>query len=220
MQIIRLLAIGAVSLSVGVMAGGALAQQFQVSAYGGWQSAPHSVVEVTDGTSFTAGWEGKSFEAPIYYGLRGTWWLDEMGLPNTGLSIDFSHTKVYSDDETRAEAGYDVLEFTDGLNNLTANLLYRFEPIGVVTPYIGAGAGVVLPHVEVTRPSGTTFEYQYGGPSVQVQAGLSYQFTENWSAFVEYKGNYSWVDVEIDSGDRLATNIVTNAVNLGVSFHF
>lgn len=202
-------------------AGPAVAQQqFQVSVYGGYQGASHSGVTTTDGDSFTAGWEGKPFQFPTYYGARGTWWLDDVGLPNTGLSIDFAHVKVYADDETLAESGYSVLEFTDGLNVLTVNALYKFWPESAFRPYVGAGVGITIPHVEVTRGPDETFEYQYGGPAIQAQFGVEYRFNESWSAFAEYKGNYSMVDVAIDNGERLKTNLVTHAVNVGVSYHF
>ena len=77
-----------------------------------------------------------------------------------------------------------------------------------------------MPHVEVTRASGRTFEYQFGGATIQAQAGVKYQLTEKWSMFAEYKGNYSFVDVDIDSGASLKTNILTHAVNFGVSYKF
>lgn len=209
------------ALMPALAAGSASSQDFQISAYGGWQSAPHSHVTVTGSNpeEFTTGWDGKSFEMPPYYGVRGTWWMDSVGLPNTGLSIDFSHSKVYSLAEDRP-AGWTKFEFTDGLNVLTANLLYRFDGFGGFVPYVGAGAGITIPHVEVTRSSGSTFEYQHGGPAAQIQAGVEYRFTENWAVFAEYKGNYSLVDVEIDGGDRLKSNIITNAVNVGVSLSF
>jgi lipid A oxidase len=200
---------------------GAAAQQFQVSAYGGYQTAPHSGVNITDGTQFTTGWDGKSFANPIYYGVRGTWWLDGLGLPNAGLSIDFSHTKVYSDPGSwPASEGFTHFEFTDGLNLLTANAFYRFSTEDQFRPYVGVGAGISIPHVELTRSSGTTSEYQYGGATVQLTAGFDYMLTENWSVFAEYKGNFSMVDVAVDSGDRLSSDIITNALNFGVSFHF
>lgn len=198
--------------------GGANAQQFQVSAYGGWQTAPHSNVTVTDGTEFWTAWEGRSFDMPPYYGARGTWWLDGLGMPNAGLSIDFSHAKVYGAPEDRP-GGWTHFEFTDGLNLLTANAMYRFSD-DAFRPYVGLGLGITVPHVEVRRTEGTTHEYQFGGATFQVTAGAEYMLTENWSVFAEYKGNHSWVDVAIDSGDRLKTNIITNALNVGVSFHF
>ncbi|KQW31569.1 lipid A oxidase [Rhizobium sp. Root274] len=195
--------------------------EMAISVYSGFQTAPHSDIDLSDGTDFRAGWEGKSFESPPYYGLRGTWWMDDLGRPNLGLSVDFSHSKVYADDETLASSGWSHFEFSDGLNLLTLNALYRMPIAGTkFVPYVGAGAGVNVPHVEVTRGSGKTFEYQFGGATLQAQAGVAYKFTKNWAAFLEYKGNYSWVDVDIDSGTTLKTQILTNAVNVGVSYKF
>ncbi|NKN38595.1 porin family protein [Agrobacterium sp. a22-2] len=198
--------------------------EMAISIYGGAQTAPHSDVTVsgpTAPTSFNAGWEGKSFSAPPYYGARATWWLDNLNRPNLGVSLDFTHAKVYADDETLAEAGWDHFEFSDGINLLTLNALYRMPmENSKFVPYVGAGVGINIPHVEVIRPSGRTWDYQVGGMTLQAQAGVSYQMTERWSVFAEYKGNYSFVDVDIDSGDRLETDIITNAVNLGVSYHW
>ena len=195
--------------------------EMAVSVYGGFQTAPHSTVSVSGQADFSAGWEGKSFEMPPYYGVRGTWWMDGLGKPNLGLSIDFTHAKVYADSATLTAANWSRFEFSDGLNLLTVNALYRFPIEGSkFVPYIGAGVGINVPHVEVTRGSGSTFNYQLGGATVQAQAGVSYEITERWATFVEYKGNYSWIDVDIDSGASLKTNVLTNAVNLGVSYKF
>lgn len=191
-----------------------------LSVYGGWQTSPHSGVDVTDGTHFTAGWDGKSFQMPPYWGVRGTWWLDEWGYSDVGIALDYSHAKIYSRGSTLREAGWSHFEFTDGLNLATANLLYRFSGDRDWTPYLGVGLGANIPHVEVTRPSGKTSDYQFGGITGQALLGLDYKLTENISAFTEWKFNYSQVDVEIDSGDRLKTDVITNAINVGISYHF
>lgn len=208
--------------ATGTIYAGAAAADMQLSVYGGLQGAPHSKVDVSDGTSFTGGWEGKSFASPPYYGGRLTWWLNDLGHPNFGVSLDYTHDKVYADRATLAASpGWTHFEFTDGLNLVTANAIYRFQQDGRKwTPYLGAGAGINIPHVEVTRPSGSTFDYELGGLTLQAQAGISYQITDRWSAFAEYKGNYSLVDVPIDGGDTLKTKIITNAVNLGISFQW
>jgi lipid A oxidase len=200
----------------------ALAGDIEISAYGGYQTAPHSKVEVSDQPDFTAGWEGKSFASPPYWGVRGTYWFEGGALSNLGLSLDYTHDKVYADDETLQKSGWSHFEFTDGLNLLTLNALYRFplESLPELTPYVGAGAGINVPHVEVTRASGKTFEYQFGGATLQAQAGISYAITKNWSTFLEYKGTYSFVDVDIDSNAKLKTDVKTNAVNLGIAYKF
>ncbi|SMD16721.1 outer membrane beta-barrel protein [Rhizobium sp. RU36D] len=205
-------------------ASSANAEDFNISVYGGYQTAPHSTVDVTGPTaptSFTAGWDGKSFSAPPYYGVRGVWWLENFGKPNLGVSIDFSHAKVYADTDTLRKTGWSHFEFSDGLNLLTLNGLYRF-PIENTrfTPYVGAGVGLNIPHVEVTRGAFKTFEYQVGGATLQAQAGVDVKITDRWSMFAEYKGNYSWVDVDIDRGDKLKTNVLTNAINVGVTLKF
>lgn len=210
----------AITMSI-ALGSSANADDFTLSAYGGIQGAPHSEVSVSDGTDFTAGWEGQSFETPVYFGARGIWWGVIESEPDFGLSLDYSHAKVYADEETIAGTpGWTHFEFTDGLNLLTLNALYRVPFDNGITPYVGAGAGINVPHVEVTRPSGTTSEYQLGGATLQAQLGVDYRITDQWSVFAEYKVNYSFVDAKIDSGDTLETNIWTNAANVGVTFHF
>jgi lipid A oxidase len=193
---------------------------FEISGYGGYEFSPHSKVKVSDQPDFTAGWDTKPFATPPYWGVRATYWFDGGQLANWGVSLDYSHAKVYADDDTLAKSGWSHFEFTDGLNLLTLNALYKFDLGSKWVPYVGAGAGINIPHVEVTRASGTTFDYQVGGATVQAQAGVRYQFTDNWSAFAEYKGNFSWVDVDIDNGGKLKTDILSNALNLGISYKF
>jgi lipid A oxidase len=196
--------------------------EFELSVYTGWQTSPHSVVEGNDPNGvgdfdFTAAWEGRSGEAPPYYGFRGTWWRSE----TLGFGIEFNHAKVYADDETLRKAGFERLEFTDGLNLLTLNVFRRFPGTPTsFTPYVGGGLGVSIPHVDVKTPGGKTFEYQLTGPAVQWVAGVSYPLSETWSIFGEYKGSYSQNSADLDGGGKLETNIVTNALNLGISLNF
>ena len=212
--------------ALALWAGGAAAQGIELGFYGGLQSAPHSGVTISgddalSDSDFTAGWDGRSLEAPVYYGLRATLWQGQ----NLGFGLDFTHSKVYADNATLAETGYDRLELSDGLNIVTLNAYYRWPgAMGSVTPYVGGGLGIAYPHVELTAttPAGTseTFGYQMTGPAVAVIAGVSVPISEDWSVFGEYKGTYSMNEAELDSGGTLETDIVTNAVNLGVSFSF
>ena len=199
------------------------AAQFQLSAYGGWQTAPQSLVTVTGvgAERFTAGWEGRSFETPPYWGVRGTYWLERFGMPQWGVSVDFTHAKVYADAETFSRTdGWTRFEFSDGINIVTVNAMRRFQRRHGFEPYAGAGVGLSIPHVEVTRPEGTTFEYQIGGAAFQAQLGANYYITDWLSVFGEYQFNYAMNDLTLTEGARLRTDIATNAVVGGLSVHF
>jgi lipid A oxidase len=201
---------------------GAAFAQSELGFYGGSQGSPHSNVSGNDPGGvgvfdFTAGWEGRSGAMPPYYGFRYTRWTSE----TLGWGIDFNHAKIYADDATLAASGFSRLEFTDGLNLLTLNAFRRWGDTGwSVAPYVGAGLGIAIPHVEVTSTGGTTFEYQITGPAVQWVAGASYPINDRWSVFGEYKGSYSVNSAELVSGGFLDTNIITNALNVGVSLGF
>lgn len=215
----------ALALSIAATLPGARAAQAEVtlSFYTGYQTAPHSRVEGNDGTSdfsFLSEWEGRPFEAPPYYGIRATWWRNA----NLGFGAEFTHTKVYASDETRADNGFDRLELTDGLNIITANVLYRWPgqwASGRVTPYLGAGLGIAVPHVDITPTGGQkTFEYQFTGPAARWMAGASYAINDTWSVFGEYQGVYSSNKGDLEGGGEWESNIITNAINIGVSYNF
>ena len=198
------------------------AAEVELSFYTGIQEAPHSRVEGTDpggvgAFSFLSTWEGRSFEMPPYYGFRATYWRNS----SFGYGLDFNHAKVYADAATLAANGFSRLELTDGLNILTVNAWYRWQnPNTNWTPYVGAGAGIAIPHVDVETAGGKTFGYQVTGPAVQWVAGIKYDFNERWGVFGEYKGTYSMNEADLDNGGTLSSDIVTNALNIGVSFSF
>jgi lipid A oxidase len=198
------------------------AGDWEISVYGGVQGADSSRVKGNDPGGlghfdFDSDWEGKSFHPPPYYGVRVTWWRNE----RLGFGLEFSHDKVYASDSTKTDQGFSVLEFTDGLNIVTANVLYRWpEPSRRWTPYVIGGLGVSVPHVEVTTAAGRTFEYEYGGLALRAAAGISYAFNEHWSGFAEVQATYTVNDVDLKNGGDLETNIFTNALNLGVSYRF
>ncbi|MEJ6404775.1 outer membrane protein [Yoonia sp. 2307UL14-13] len=204
-----------------ILATSAAAAEVELSFYGGVQSAPSSDVSIRDDDSipdgdFSIAWEGRSLEAPPYYGIRATKWRS----PEFGYGLDFTHNKVYPEND-ELPAGYDVLEFTDGLNTLTVNAYRRWSSaFGEVSPYIGGGVGVSVPYVEVANSDSETFSYQLTGPAATWIAGASYPINDQWSVFGEYKGTFSSNTADLDTGGTLETDIVTNAVNLGLSFNF
>ncbi|MDE0984255.1 MAG: outer membrane beta-barrel protein [Yoonia sp.] len=204
-----------------MMLPGAAMAEVELSFYGGAQNSPHSVVSVAGDTvipddEFRMGWVGKSFSAPPYYGIRATVWKT----PSFGYGLDFAHNKIYPQ-EGDLPAGYETLEFTDGLNTLTINVYRRWEnALGSISPYVGGGLGVAIPHVEVTYGGSETFGYQVTGPAATWIAGASLPINDRWSVFGEYKGTFSMNTAELETGGTLKNDVVTNAVNLGLSFSF
>ncbi|GGG80635.1 lipid A oxidase (Involved in formation of 2-aminogluconate) protein [Salipiger pallidus] len=213
----------AASVSISALAASqAVAQDMELSVYTGWQTAPHSRAsgDYPGGGSYDAliGWDGKSFEMPPYYGIRGTWWQSE----TLGYALEFTHAKVYAPDDEQADIGFDRMEFTDGLNLLTVNVMKRWpEKWSTATPYVGAGLGIAVPHVDVETTAGDkTFGYQYTGPAARLIAGVSYPVSERFSVFGEYQFTYSSNEADLDGGGSLNTDIKTNALNFGVSMNF
>ncbi len=205
------------------------AAEFEISGYTGIQEAPHAKVTGNDPSNtlnsgvldFTAGWEGKPFAMPPYYGFRGTWWRTD----SLGFGIEYTHSKVYADAETLAAARYDRFELTDGINILTANATYRWNDkwaSGAVTPYVGGGLGFTFPHVDIEATDGGphTWEYQITGAAARLYAGAKYDLSETWAVFGEYQFTYSKQDIDLDNGGNVQFNLITNALNVGLSYTF
>lgn len=219
--------------------------EFQIGFYGGWSESANSDVDVvqpngTDLTLHDVEWDGYplSFDGgPPFYGIRGTYWRDAN--PNWGFMLDYNHVKVKPDlfqtvNTTGTRDGVAVagqqplnqtvslLEFTDGLNMLTFNVLYR-KPHERWTPYAGLGLGIAFPHVEFSRNNATvrTFEYQLTGLAAQALVGLEYNLSRRLALFGEYKISYAQVaDADLDGGGTLDTDVWTNHFLFGVSYRF
>ena len=189
--------------------------ELEFSVYGGPQTTHPSKIRSPTLGNDKVNWRSEPFVIPTYYGLRAKWWSDR----RIGVGLDFVHYKAFADDP--AKYGYEELNFSHGLNALTVDLWYRANPIGKVTPYVGAGLGVVVPHVEA-EPIGLepTANYQIAGPAVTVVFGASMPLKGNWSVFSEYKATYSEIRAKLDTGDRLNTDIFADALNLGLSLRF
>lgn len=170
------------------------------------------------GTDMTVGgvdWIGMPFKSPIYYGARISHWP---GSSRVGAMLDFTHAKAiapFEDEVTysgtlngkplpprgKVTDIFKHLEFSHGHNMLTLNALTR---LGVfrVQPYVGAGAGISLPHTEIgyRGEQGRTYEYQYAGLVGQALAGLEIR-VGNASIFLEYKISYAPYDVPLSGVD-------------------
>ncbi len=120
--------------------------------------------------------------------------------------------------------GLNNLEFTDGHNIITANIHRRWKDRwwqGRVTPFVTAGIGLAVPHVDIEPVGGpSTFDYQVTGPAARLGAGVSMALTERVSTFAEYQFTYSDNKAKLDGGGTLKTKLITNAINVGISYHF
>jgi len=182
--------------------------EWMVAAYGGVPYTYPSDVKFTkpgvnDFTVKDVEWQGMPFINPIYYGVRVMRWFSS---GRTGSMLDFTHSKAISDrkQEVKFEGTlngqpapekelignvFRKLEASHGHNMLTLNGLLRLPSFTFrVSPYVGLGAGVSLPHSEVhlaTDPS-RTYEYQMAGPVGQALVGLEFRLAK-MSYFLEYK---------------------------------
>lgn len=180
------------------------------------------------------GWDGDAFYPPIDGGVRALRWNGNTGwmidfLHNKAISRlgKGSHGRTISNPviETVEAEGklrgqpapaqikltdlLERLEFTHGHNVLYATPMLRLSNFSTsVQPYFGIGAGVALPHTEVrfrNEKQYRTSEYQYGGPTVQVLAGLELR-RGNASYFLEYKFTTAWITGLITGGDTTLAN--------------
>jgi hypothetical protein len=96
------------------------------------------------------------------------------------------------------------LEFSHGHNMLIPTALLRLGSLAPgLRPYVGVGAGLALPHVEVW-PAGEpdaskTNEYQAAGPAFQAVAGIELQGARG-SYFLEYKFTYASLATALTGG--------------------
>jgi lipid A oxidase len=214
-----------------VPSGGVAGQSGREILAGGYMGVAHthqSTVEIknpgrTDMTVRDFNWIGRPFKAPVYYGLRAITWPESA---RVGAMLDFTHAKaiaVFDDIGTfsgtyegkplppKARMGdvFKHLEFSHGHNMVTLNALARLGRFRV-QPYVGAGAGISLPHTEVAfrDEKGRTYEYQYAGLVGQALVGFEVPLGRV-SVFVEYKFSYAPYDVPLSgvNGWLLVTDV-------------
>ncbi len=196
-------------------------REWLVAAYGGVPYTYDSDVRIMnigkhDFTVRDVEWQGQPFTNPIYYGVRIARWL---GHGRMGSMLDFTHSKAISrrDQEARFEgtlAGkpapekaligdiFNKLEASHGHNMLTLNGLLRLPSFSLrVSPYVGIGAGVSLPHseVHVKGDPARTYEYQMAGPVAQALFGIELRLAR-MSYFLEYK--FTFADYRMPLSER------------------
>lgn len=215
----------------------------QFGLYGGGNSTPDAdvILKQPNGTDMLlkdVPFTGEPFDDPPFYGLRATWWRSSFG-----AMLDYTHAKsisrrkeVVSQSGTRdgkpvpprepVSKTFTKLEYSHGMNTLTLNALYRFTGWQRrVIPYIGAGAGVAVPHTEIARKgiarTDWTYRYEVSGPAVQGLVGLDWRLpSRRWTVFSEYKAGYAINHTELNEGGYVKANLWVHQAIVGVSASF
>jgi len=168
------------------------------------------------------GWDGDMLYPPIDGGVRSVTWSGATGfmidfLHNKAVSrlgkgahgsrkgsrpietVDAAGTLKGRPAPARIKLTdlFERFEFTHGHNVLIFNAMARLGRLTPrIRPYVGAGAGFALPHVEVwfegEQRENRTNEYQFAGPAAQLVAGLELR-TGKVSYYLEYK--FSWASI-------------------------
>ncbi len=185
-------------------------------------------------------WASKSLSSPIYYSVRLTYWLDQTS--HWGAGVDFTHAKMIAEREKQsAVAGtrdgspvgevetlgdtFAELAFSHGYNLVTVCGLYRWLPgsprghggLWRLRPFVGLGAGLAIPRVEVTTSQVAVDEYQVAGPVLQASAGASLALAHRLSAFAEYKISYADLKGDFSEGGSIRVRPWTNHFVLGAA---
>ncbi len=215
---------------------------FSVALYFGWGYTGSSDVRLQEpgGTELTANgvsWQDRSFSSPPYYGVRLNYFPSATA--SNGLMLDFTHAKMYADPAQTVRvsgtrngtavggneplgATFSELSFSHGYNLLALNLLHRWfrgddSTVHTFQPYVGAGIGIAVPHVEVRTAGSVTNNYQFGGLVYQALGGINYRAAARWDLFAEYKLSYANIEADLNDGGHLRTSPLTHHLEVGAS---
>jgi len=199
----------------------------------------------TGGTDLTfrdVSFEGRDFETPPYYGVRGLWFPSEDS--HWGFGAEFFHMKMYAKtgDTVRVSGRRDGIGVNDnepisdtiesfslshGLNYALGDIVYRWMPgqrgedfLGHLTPYAGIGLGAAIAHVESNVNGNFHEEYQFHGPGVQALAGVNVVLTRHWGLMFEYKFTYANLDSLDIPGGSIEVTPLTHHLVTGITFSF
>lgn len=205
--------------------------ELELSFYIGWQEVDDSTVSGTlpGGVPVNRGfnWSGDSFDSPYYYGGRAIWWTQS----DWGFGVEGTHTKAYASTADIVALGLTRFELSDGHNIFTVNAMKRWPgafSTGRLTPYVGGGIGIAVPHVDIQLAGAATrtYGFEQTGLALRGLAGLKYNLTDSWALFGEYQFTWSDNDLTVDPvvigqvPGSLSTEILTHAINVGISYSF
>ena len=178
--------------------------------------------------------ESRSFDPPLYYGVRGSYFLSRM--PYFGIEAELIHLKVFSNPQqtvrvtgvrrgTTANGELPLGEIVQqysishGVNLLLFNGAVRHAPSGRVILSARAGVGPTLPHTESRIEEQSQEQYEIGRVAWQVAAGAEVRLWKGLFALGEYKFTRTRQSGKVFSGTAESLLRTHHGV-LGLSYHF
>lgn len=184
---------------------------------------------------------GRSFDPPLYYGLRGGYFFRRE--PSVGAEAEFIHLKVYSDPAQRVRAsgqlrgqpvsgevplGSVVRQYSisHGANLLLFNLAGRYRagraaaaPDGRLILTGRAGVGPTIPHTESNIEGQAREQYELGRLAWQLAGGAEVRLWRGLYALGEYKFTRTRQRGAVSGGEARSLLRTHHGV-FGLSYHF
>jgi opacity protein-like surface antigen len=195
----------------------------------------------TELTFENVGFETRSFDPPLYYGFRGSYFIPRA--PFLGAEAEFIHLKVFSDPQQRVRAtgvhrgvptnrelalGEIVQQYSisHGMNLLLFNVAARYgtrktvdRPDGRLIFTARAGLGPTIPHTESNIEGQVQEQYEIGRLAWQLGAGAEVNLWRGLYALGEYKFTRTRQHGKIFFGTA-ASLLRTHHGVFGISYRF
>ncbi len=150
----------------------------------------------------------------------GAWSLELSGTYRARHDANFAFTDITSGLGLAAKSNVQTAD-------LLVSTLYDLPVDWAVIPYIGAGAGVALHHLETelltatTTDAGKNSDWQFAW---QLQGGLKYPLSEGTLLRVDYRyidlGKITTNALPTATNDRLSTDLTSHDLRIGMSWEF
>jgi lipid A oxidase len=184
-------------------------------------------------------YRGESFQPPLYYGVRGGYWLHR----HWGAELEFIHLKVFANADQPAVAtgtlnGATInarvpintivqrFSISHGVNLLVANAVLHQE-LGRANDesrtrahvVLRLGVGATIPHAESTIQNAPDEHYQVGSPAIQLAASVEVRTWDRLYWMGEYKFTRARERVDVNSGTA-TTLLESHHLVTGPVIHF
>lgn len=132
---------------------------------------------------------------------------------------------------------FDTLNVSHGVNHVSFNAAYRWmfrpsanAPEGRFQPFVDAGGGPAVPHLELTTREGArlskkaySYNWRLGNWALGAGAGLRWKIKKRFGTYAEYKWTYSILNnMHYDNADEATVRMKFSSSHVawGVSFGF